>query len=86
VSVITQKGQLHLFQHKLNGPIRKPILAQSTLKITDSLDSTKIVPILATYLTPDVENATVLGGYGSWTNLRFESFVSLRATFKISRN
>ncbi|CAL8090103.1 unnamed protein product [Orchesella dallaii] len=76
VATVTQKGPLHLFRHKLNGPVKKPLLPSISLKIVDSLDDNKCVPLLASHISDeaDEDNLTLLASYGSWVRLRFEKF------------
>jgi len=71
VSVVTEKGCLHFFRHKLNGPVKKPMTPSNTIKIVDSMDSTKAVSVLTSFATSDEESA-ILFAYGSWIKLRFE--------------
>ncbi|ODM89696.1 WD repeat-containing protein 43 [Orchesella cincta] len=76
VATVSQKGPLHLFRHKLNGPVKKPLLPSVSLKIVDSLDDNKCVPLLASHISDeaDDDNMTLLASYGSWLRLRFEKF------------
>lgn len=77
VTSVTQKGPLHVFKHKLNGPVKKPILPCSTLNVVESFDSNKLVTILASYIySDDNDDVKLLIGYGSWLRLRFEKLAT----------
>ena len=82
VSVITHKGQLHIFQQKLNGAIKKPMTPGGSLKITDSSDPLRTVPILTCYVDLEGNEPSIVTAYGSWLNLRFEKFVSYKYKIK----
>jgi hypothetical protein len=74
VASVTQKGPLHLFKHKLNGPVKKPLLPSVTLKVLDSLDDSKQIPVLTSYISDEdgADDMTLLVSYGNWLRLRFE--------------
>lgn len=72
VAVVTGKGPLHIFQHKLNGPVKKPLLPSVTLKVIDALEETSTLPILASWISDE----GLLTAYGAnWLRLRFEKFM-----------
>lgn len=89
VAAVTENGTLCTFQHKLNGPLRKPLAPTCVLKIMDTNDTSTQVPILTTYLSTDQSDLKLV--YGSWLSLRFESMelkflqdkVTIQREFKV---
>lgn len=74
VAAVTEKGNLCTFQHKLNGPLRKPLAPSGCLKIVDSNNPTETVPIMSCQLSAEADvNSDIKLAYGSWLRLRFES-------------
>lgn len=73
VSVTSHDGSLYLFQHKLNGPMKKPLMPKSTLTIAESNKDSLNVPILTSFLH-DQSDGSVIIGYGNWLRLKFELF------------
>lgn len=75
VATVTQTGSLHLFKHKLNGPVKKPLLPAVTLKIQDSANTSQL-PLLASFLAEDSNDSDIalVAAYGNWLRLRFERF------------
>ncbi len=76
IASVTQKGPLHLFKHKLNGPVKKPLLPSVTLKVHDVMDANKSIPVLASFVADDGSDkeSSIVAAYGSWLRLRFEKF------------
>uniref|UniRef100_A0A7N6FF36 Small-subunit processome Utp12 domain-containing protein n=1 Tax=Anabas testudineus TaxID=64144 RepID=A0A7N6FF36_ANATE len=56
-------GQLHLFEHFLNGPCKKPLSPSCTVQMSDTKDSPSPIPLLAAALGADTR--TVLLAYGN---------------------
>nr|XP_020441504.1 WD repeat-containing protein 43-like [Monopterus albus] len=63
LAVVCKDGQLHLFEHFLNGPCKKPLSPSCTVQMSDTQDSPAPIPLLAAALTPDPQN--VLLAYGN---------------------
>ncbi|XP_038825200.1 WD repeat-containing protein 43 isoform X1 [Salvelinus namaycush] len=63
LAVVCKDGQLHLFEHLLNGPCKKPLSPLCTVQMTGVEDSPVPVPLLAVALTPD--NHSLLLAYGN---------------------
>lgn len=67
LAVVCRDGQLHLFQHVLNGTYKKPVAPTSTVQIAtsgnDESSTPKPVPILSAGFYPDGES--ILLYYGS---------------------
>lgn len=75
MAATTIKGQMNLFKHKLNGPVKKPLLPSATMKVVDTSDVDKSVPLLASHIIDNGDdNLSILACYGSWLRLRFEKF------------
>jgi hypothetical protein len=87
VAVVTENGTLCTFQHKLNGPLRKPLAPDCVFKITETNDSSIQIPVLTAFLTTG-EVSLIKLVYGSWLSLRFEvmEFKFLRDTVTIKRD
>ncbi|XP_068607967.1 WD repeat-containing protein 43 [Brachionichthys hirsutus] len=63
LAVVCNDGQLHLFEHFLNGPCRKPLSPSSSVQVSDNKDSPSPVPLLAAVL--GAEMRSVLLAYGN---------------------
>uniref|UniRef100_A0A673VYV4 WD repeat domain 43 n=1 Tax=Salmo trutta TaxID=8032 RepID=A0A673VYV4_SALTR len=63
LAVVCRDGQLHLFEHFLNGPCKKPLSPLCTVQITGVEDSPVPVPLLAAALTTDTHS--LLLAYGN---------------------
>lgn len=63
LAVVCKDGQLHLFEHFLNGPCKKPLSPSCTVQMSDTKDSPAPIPLLAAALGAD--SRTVLLAYGN---------------------
>ncbi|MEQ2199422.1 hypothetical protein XENOCAPTIV_026292 [Xenoophorus captivus] len=63
LAVVCKDGQLHLFEHFLNGPCKKPLLPSCSVQMSDTKDSPMPIPLLAAALGADPRS--VLLAYGS---------------------
>ncbi|XP_054470040.1 WD repeat-containing protein 43 [Anoplopoma fimbria] len=63
LAVVCKDGQLHLFEHFLNGPCKKPLSPSCTVQMSDTKDSPVPIPLLAAALCAGTR--TVLLGYGN---------------------
>ncbi|XP_029317096.1 WD repeat-containing protein 43 [Cottoperca gobio] len=63
LAVVCKDGQLHLFEHFLNGPCKKPLSALCTVQMSDTKDSPVPIPLLAAALRADTR--TVQLAYGN---------------------
>ncbi|KAM9842007.1 WD repeat-containing protein 43 [Aulostomus maculatus] len=63
MAVVCKDGQLHLFEHFLNGPCKKPLSPSCTVQMSDTRDSPLPIPLLAAALGAD--SRTVLLAYGT---------------------
>ncbi|XP_067469840.1 WD repeat-containing protein 43 isoform X1 [Thunnus thynnus] len=63
LAVVCKDGQLHLFEHFLNGPCKKPLAPSCTVQMSDTKDSPVPIPLLAAALRADIR--TVLLAYGN---------------------
>ncbi|XP_076605364.1 WD repeat-containing protein 43 [Chaetodon auriga] len=63
LAVVCKDGQLHLFEHFLNGPCKKPMSPSCTVQMSDTKDSPAPIPLLAAALRAD--SRTVLLAYGN---------------------
>ncbi|XP_034713323.1 WD repeat-containing protein 43 [Etheostoma cragini] len=63
LAVVCKDGQLHLFEHFLNGPCKKPFSPLCTVQMSDTKDSPAPIPLLAAALRP--ETRSVLLAYGN---------------------
>ncbi|KAM7404017.1 hypothetical protein PAMA_004436 [Pampus argenteus] len=63
LAVVCKDGQLHLFEHFLNGPCKKPLSPLCSVQMSDTKDSPVPIPLLAGALTADTR--TVLLAYGN---------------------
>ncbi len=68
VAVVTESGNLCTFNHKLNGPLRKPLSPNCVLTIRDTNESSAQVPVLSCFLSNEDE-AEVKVGYGQIVQL-----------------
>lgn len=74
MGAVTENGNLCTFNHKLNGPLRKPLAPNCVLTVLDTDETSAQVPVLSCFLThEDESSAEVKLAYGSWLRLRFES-------------
>ncbi|KAI4804085.1 hypothetical protein KUCAC02_025727 [Chaenocephalus aceratus] len=53
LAVVCKDGQLHLFEHFLNGPCKKPLSPSCSVQMSDTKDSPVPIPLLAAALTAD---------------------------------
>ncbi|KAM9340732.1 WD repeat-containing protein 43 [Symphorus nematophorus] len=63
LAVVCKDGQLHLFEHFLNGPCKKPMSPSCTVQMSDTKDSPAPIPLLAAALGADTR--TVMLAYGN---------------------
>ncbi|KAG7509731.1 WD repeat-containing protein 43 [Solea senegalensis] len=63
LAVVCKDGQLHLFEHFLNGPCKKPLSPLCTVQMSDTKDSPVPIPLLAAALGADIR--AVLLAYGN---------------------
>lgn len=63
LAVVCKDGQLHLFEHFLNGPCKKPLSPSCSVQMSDTKDSPMPIPLLAAALGADPRS--VLLAYGS---------------------
>uniref|UniRef100_A0A8C2XKW6 WD repeat domain 43 n=1 Tax=Cyclopterus lumpus TaxID=8103 RepID=A0A8C2XKW6_CYCLU len=63
LAVVCKDGQLHLFEHFLNGPCKKPLSPSCTVQMSDTKDSPVPIPLLAAALGAGMQ--TVLLSYGN---------------------
>ncbi|KAM8915042.1 WD repeat-containing protein 43 [Spinachia spinachia] len=63
LAVVCKDGQLHLFEHFLNGPCKKPLSPMCTVQMSNTKDSPVPIPMLAAALRASTR--TVLLGYGT---------------------
>ncbi|XP_042356854.1 WD repeat-containing protein 43 [Plectropomus leopardus] len=63
LAVVCKDGQLHLFEHFLNGPCKKPLSPSCTVQMSDTKDSPAPIPLLAAALGADTR--TVQLAYGN---------------------
>uniref|UniRef100_A0A8C7MF77 WD repeat domain 43 n=1 Tax=Oncorhynchus kisutch TaxID=8019 RepID=A0A8C7MF77_ONCKI len=64
LAVVCKDGQLHLFEHFLNGPCKKPLSPSCTVQMSGLEDIPVPVPLLAAALTADTRS--LLLAYGSY--------------------
>uniref|UniRef100_A0AAZ3QC15 Small-subunit processome Utp12 domain-containing protein n=1 Tax=Oncorhynchus tshawytscha TaxID=74940 RepID=A0AAZ3QC15_ONCTS len=74
LAVVCKDGQLHLFEHFLNGPCRKPLSPSCTVQMSGLEDIPVPVPLLAAALTADTRS--LLLAYGSYLQPVMERLVS----------
>ncbi|KAM4541171.1 WD repeat-containing protein 43 [Fundulus diaphanus] len=53
LAVVCKDGQLHLFEHFLNGPCKKPLSPSCSVQMSDTKDSPMPIPLLAAALGAD---------------------------------
>uniref|UniRef100_A0AAX7UTA6 Small-subunit processome Utp12 domain-containing protein n=1 Tax=Astatotilapia calliptera TaxID=8154 RepID=A0AAX7UTA6_ASTCA len=75
LAVVCKDGQLHLFEHFLNGPCKKPLSPSCTVQMSDTKESPIPIPLLAAVLGADTR--TVMLAYGSHLQPVMEKVVSL---------
>ncbi|XP_072313267.1 WD repeat-containing protein 43 isoform X2 [Eucyclogobius newberryi] len=63
LAVVCKDGQLHLFEHFLNGPCKKPLSPTCSVQLSDTKDSPAPIPLLAAAL--GAEPRTVTLAYGN---------------------
>ncbi|XP_059907892.1 WD repeat-containing protein 43 [Gadus macrocephalus] len=63
LAVVCKDGQLHLFEHFLNGPCKKPLSPSCTVQMSGVEDSPVPIPLLATALGSD--SCSVMLAYGN---------------------
>ncbi|XP_075873068.1 WD repeat-containing protein 43 [Nelusetta ayraudi] len=63
LAVVCKDGQLHLFEHFLNGPCKKPLSPSCSVQLADTRDSPAPIPLLAAALGAD--SRSVLLAYGN---------------------
>jgi len=69
LSVVSKAGVLYVFQHRLNGPMQKPLNPKVTINITDSKESCSSLSVLNSLIRVDKE---VLFCFGSFMSPSFE--------------
>uniref|UniRef100_A0A673CEN6 Uncharacterized protein n=1 Tax=Sphaeramia orbicularis TaxID=375764 RepID=A0A673CEN6_9TELE len=62
LAVVCKDGQLHLFEHFLNGPCKKPLSPSCTVQMSDTKDSPAPIPLLAAALGADTRSALLAYG------------------------
>uniref|UniRef100_A0A4W5Q9R3 WD repeat domain 43 n=1 Tax=Hucho hucho TaxID=62062 RepID=A0A4W5Q9R3_9TELE len=75
LAVVCKDGQLHLFEHFLNGPCKKPLSPSCTVQMSGLEDIPVPVPLLAAALTADTRS--LLLAYGSYLQPVMERVVSV---------
>ncbi|XP_034015250.1 WD repeat-containing protein 43 [Thalassophryne amazonica] len=63
LAVVCKDGQLHFFEHFLNGPCKKPFFPSCSVQISDTSDSPVPIPLLAAALRANTQ--AVLLAYGN---------------------
>ncbi|CAN9502593.1 unnamed protein product [Ophioblennius macclurei] len=63
LAVVCKDGQLHLFEHFLNGPCKKPLSPSCSVQLSDTKESPMPIPLLAAALVADTR--TVMLAYGN---------------------
>lgn len=63
LAVVCKDGQLHLFEHFLNGPCKKPLSPSCTVQLSDTKDSPAPIPLMAAALC--AESQTMMLAYGN---------------------
>ncbi|KAM6973592.1 WD repeat-containing protein 43 [Aplochiton taeniatus] len=63
LAVVCKDGQLHLFEHFLNGPCKKPLSPSCTVQMSGVEDSPVPIPLMAAALCTDAQS--LLLAYGS---------------------
>lgn len=69
LSVVSKAGILYVFQHRLNGPMQKPLNPKVTINVTDSQDLTSSLSVLSSLVRVDKE---ILFCFGSFLSPSFE--------------
>ncbi|CAL9686203.1 unnamed protein product [Knipowitschia caucasica] len=62
LAVVCKDGQLHLFEHFLNGPCKKPLSPSCTVQLSDTKDTPAPIPLLAAALGPESRGVTLAYG------------------------
>ncbi|CAF99021.1 unnamed protein product [Tetraodon nigroviridis] len=62
LAVVCKDGQLHLFEHFLNGPCKKPLTPSCTVQMSDTKDTPMPIPLLAAALRADTPTLTLAYG------------------------
>uniref|UniRef100_A0A674BWV3 WD repeat domain 43 n=1 Tax=Salmo trutta TaxID=8032 RepID=A0A674BWV3_SALTR len=76
LAVVCKDGQLHLFEHFLNGPCKKPLSPSCTVQMSGLEDIPVPVPLLSAALTTDTRG--LLLAYGSYLQPVMERLVTER--------
>ncbi|XP_013865349.1 WD repeat-containing protein 43 [Austrofundulus limnaeus] len=63
LAVVCKDGQLHLFEHFLNGPCKKPLSPSCTVQMSNTKESPMPIPLLAAAL--EAETRSVMLAYGN---------------------
>uniref|UniRef100_A0A8C7S2V3 Small-subunit processome Utp12 domain-containing protein n=1 Tax=Oncorhynchus mykiss TaxID=8022 RepID=A0A8C7S2V3_ONCMY len=84
LAVVCKDGQLHLFEHFLNGPCKKPLSPSCTVQMSGLEDIPVPVPLLAAALTADTRS--LLLAYGSYLQPVMERLVSAERHVCLTRN
>ncbi|XP_038141090.1 WD repeat-containing protein 43 [Cyprinodon tularosa] len=63
LAVVCKDGQLHLFEHFLNGPCKKPLSPSCSVQMSDTQDTPSPIPLLAAALGADPR--AVMLAYGN---------------------
>ncbi|CAB1334850.1 unnamed protein product [Coregonus sp. 'balchen'] len=75
LAVVCKDGQLHLFEHFLNGPCKKPLSPSCTVQMSGVEDSPMPIPLLAAALTTDTRS--LLLAYGNYLQPVMERVMSI---------
>ncbi|GBM73312.1 WD repeat-containing protein 43 [Araneus ventricosus] len=74
MSVVTKDGQFHLFEHILNGTMKKPLSPKFTIQIASKTDNASskpyLIPILAANISEGLDSCLIT--YGSFIKPMFE--------------
>uniref|UniRef100_A0A8C5AHJ3 WD repeat domain 43 n=1 Tax=Gadus morhua TaxID=8049 RepID=A0A8C5AHJ3_GADMO len=84
LAVVCKDGQLHLFEHFLNGPCKKPLSPSCTVQMSGVEDSPVPIPLLATALGSD--SRSVMLAYGNHLQPVMERVVSKAEQFEIQQH
>uniref|UniRef100_A0A8C5FCM2 WD repeat domain 43 n=1 Tax=Gadus morhua TaxID=8049 RepID=A0A8C5FCM2_GADMO len=84
LAVVCKDGQLHLFEHFLNGPCKKPLSPSCTVQMSGVEDSPVPIPLLATALGSD--SRSVMLAYGNHLQPVMERVVSKKRHICLTRD